>query len=381
MDNNKDKIAKMIEETISNINSKVPDTITDNQKKIMLDHYSNSNKLEEDIQKELNNYSEELLNKLGYKDPINGKYDLNQIQKTIAIIRDINKFGNTPIYLDSEVTPFLLGVQIDNRPRNRQFPGLAFLIDLKDIDRFRNNYKKTPYYNEEDDSLNNIRDGNDYGLQLNVDGVLVDIYPFIKDKDSITKYMIRDNKCIVEDIKDNSNYLKTYEVNGEKINSVSLEYLKRRADDNKDNDISKMIEDYGYSYDIYNSITPSKIVKEADLNTVNNVPSSEIVKNSLVRFLYNVKMNDNKDVSQEKIDETIKRLHNKDYDDINKFLERAKDNLNQKIEIPKILYDQSLKEEKDDLKSKGFSTTENMAYTIIIAGIIIILLSIIIRLV
>ena len=381
MDNNKDKIAKMIEETISNINSKVPDTITDNQKKIMLDHYSNSNKLEEDIQKELKNYSEELLNKLGYKDPINGKYDLNQIQKTIAIIRDINKFGNTPIYLDSEVTPFLLGVQIDNRPRNRQFPGLAFLIDLKDIDRFRNNYKKTPYYNEEDDSLNNIRDGNDYGLQLNVDGVLVDIYPFIKDKDSITKYMIRDNKCIVEDIKDNSNYLKTYEVNGEKINSVSLEYLKRRADDNKDNDISKMIEDYGYSYDIYNSITPSKIVKEADLNTVNNVPSSEIVKNSLVRFLYNVKMNDNKDVSQEKIDETIKRLHNKDYDDINKFLERAKDNLNQKIEIPKILYDQSLKEEKDDLKSKGFSTTENMAYTIIIAGIIIILLSIIIRLV
>lgn len=381
MDNNKDKIAKMIEETISNINSKIPDTITDNQKKIMLDHYSNSNKLEEDIQKELKNYSEELLNKLGYKDPINGKYDLNQIQKTIAIIRDINKFGNTPIYLDSEVTPFLLGVQIDNRPRNRQFPGLAFLIDLKDIDRFRNNYKKTPYYNEEDDSLNNIRDGNDYGLQLNVDGVLVDIYPFIKDKDSITKYMIRDNKCIVEDIKDNSNYLKTYEVNGEKINSVSLEYLKRRADDNKDNDISKMIEDYGYSYDIYNSITPSKIVKEADLNTVNNVPSSEIVKNSLVRFLYNVKMNDNKDVSQEKIDETIKRLHNKDYDDINKFLERAKDNLNQKIEIPKILYDQSLKEEKDDLKSKGFSTTENMAYTIIIAGIIIILLSIIIRLV
>ncbi len=379
--NNKDEIIKLVEDTILNINSKIPDTITDNQKKIMVEHYSNSNKLVEDIQTELNAYSDELLNKLGYKDPTNGKYDLNQVQRTIAVIRDVNRFGNTPIYLDSEVTPFLLGIQIDNRPRNRQFPGLVFLVDLKDMDKFRDNYKNTPYYNEESDSLNNIKDGNDYGLQLNVDGVLVDIYPFIKDKDSITKYMIRDNKCIVEDIKDNSNYLKTYEVNGEKINSVSLEYLKRRADDNKDNDLSKMIEDYGYSYDIYNSITPAKIVKEADINTVNNVPSSEIVKNSLVRFLYNVKMNDKKDVSQEKIDETIKRLHNKDYDDINRFLERARDNLNQKAEIPKILYDQSLEEEKDHSNSKGFSTTENMAYTIIVAGIIIILLSIILRLI
>ncbi len=380
--NNKDQIIKLVDETLLNINSKIPNTITKDQKNIIIEHYSNSNRPIEDIEKELNNYSNELLNKLGYKEkPSTGKYDFNQINNTITKLYEVNKYGNMPIYIDSEITPMLLGRQIDARPKGRMFPELEVLVDLKDMEDFRSKYQKTPYFKEEDDSLNKVKDGNDYGLQLDIDGVKVHVYPFIKDKDSIETFKFKDNKYIVEEIKDNNNYLKTYEVDGNKLHSVSLEYLKRRADNKKDTELSKIIDEYGYSYDAYNSITPTKKLKEVEASSINNVSTNEIVKNSLVKFIYEVKMKDNKDVSQEKLDETIKRLHNKPFEEITKYLAKAKDNLNKKIEVPKSLYDKQIEEKNKTLTlNKGYSTTQNMAYTIIIAGIVIIILSILLKL-
>ena len=364
--NMNDQIIKLVSDTTLNVNSKYPNTITDEQRSIILNHYLTSNKPINVIQEELNNYSNELIEKINSKS--SNTFSFNEIKDAY------NNISNSyDLYLSSDITPYLIA-GLEN---NKSYESLDLLIDLKDINEFRNKMKETPYYIEDKDTINYVKDGNDYGLQLNINNVITNIYPFIKDKDSITVYKSMNDKFIVEDIKDND-YLKTYNVGENKINSVSLEYIKREKDKMNDSEVSSLIDRIGYSYDDYNKIVDAKIIKEVSRENINNVSSNELVKNSLINFAYDVKMNENKDLPEDKIDETVERLYNKPYDTIKSYLARAKDALNNKIELPKVLYDQQI-ENKTYEKSLGFTITRHLAYSIIFVGVIIIIFALVIK--
>ncbi len=373
--NTNEQILKLVSEMTSSINEQFPNTITEEQRSIIMNHYLTSNKPLNIIQQELSNYTNELKTKLS-STKVN-KYSFDQIKSTLNNLNNLNKFSNYDLYIDSDITPYLML----NQSTSKSYDSLDMLIDLKDIEKFRDKMKNTPYYDNNLDTKNFVKDGNDYGFKLNVDNVLINISPYIKDKDSITKYTYKDNKFVVEDIKDNTNYLKTYKVNGEDINSVSLEYIKRYKDIEKDIEVSTLIDKIGYSYDVYNSIIPNNIIKEVETNNINNTPSNEVVRNSLVNFMYDVKMNDKKDIPEDKLDAAIERLHNKPYDTIKNYLAKAKDRLNNKIELPKVLYDQKIENNLGTRKSLGFSNTKNLSYTLIISGIIICLLAFIFRII
>ena len=89
-------------------------------------------------------------------------------------------------------------------------------------------------------------------------------------------------------------------------------------------------------------------------------------------------MNDQKTIPDAKLDEAVERLHNKPYDVIRSYLDKAKIKLNNKIELPKVLYDQQI-EDIGLQRSRGYASTQNMAITIIIIGSVICLISLILK--
>ena len=96
----------------------------------------------------------------------------------------------------------------------------------------------------------------------------------------------------------------------------------------KDADTVRLIDKLGYNENIYKEIKDDKILKQQSLDQVNQASSNEIMKNSLVNFLYKAKMNNNKEISDQKLEETIEKLHNQSYEEINNHLEKAKYKLN-----------------------------------------------------
>lgn len=364
----KEQVIKLINDTAQNINSNYPNTIPDERKELIINHYLSSNKPIELIQQELSTYFKDYTTPV--ITPVNNKVSFDSIKSAYDTLNSITKFNNYKTYLDMEIAPFFIA----KKPLNRTYDGLDMLIDLKDLEEFRSKIKNTPYYQGEFDTKNIVKDGNDYGLSIYIDNVKVNVSPFIKDKDSITRFKYVDNKYIVEDIKD-KNYLKTYKVDGKDFNTVSLEAIKRASVAKQDPEVSTLIDQIGYNEEEYNKEVPTKIIKEVDANSINNTTSNEIVKNSLVKFLYDVKKNDNKDIPDEKLNEAIERLHNKPYDVVESYLTRAKDRINNPIEVPKALNNQEIERPR----TLGFSTTRNIAYTIIFVGIIICLLSVVIK--
>ena len=291
------------------------------------------------------------------------KTSYQQVLDAYSNTNNITKFSDVKLYLKTELLPYILL----NEESKLKYDSLDLLIDLKDIDTLREKIKMTPYYKDELDSKNIIKDGNDYGFSFNIDDTIINISPFRNDGDSYQVFSIDSSRNTrIKKISNKPNLLKDYN----EISSVSLEYIMKNS---KDADTVRLIDKIGYNENIYSEIKDDQIIKEQSLEEVNKTSSNEIMKNSLINFLYKAKMNNNKEISDKKLEEAIEKLHNQSYDEINSHLEKAKSKLVDN-KIPKVL-----KKTNPYDNTYGLTNTKSTSYVLIIIGIIICLIAVFIK--
>lgn len=183
------------------------------------------------------------------------------IQKTTQLLAE----NDLTIYISGGSVPYLLL----NEDSNRLHDDVDTICKSEDIERLRELFKKLGLYKPEWDSKNYSQDGNDYGFEMEIDGVPFGIYPFDYTDGIITQYSFDpyNKMCKTKTIpmKELSDYIFTYESrNGKTYNTMSLEYIKLSKDHAKrpkDIQDSKKIEEYGIRNDVMSRLAMYKEVR------------------------------------------------------------------------------------------------------------------------
>ena len=112
-----DQVTELVNNLVSNINSKYPNTITDDQKKIILDHFLSQNKPIEEVEQELTSYSNDLLSQLDHTKQSKG-YTQEELMTAYKSISDLTKFSDYSLYMDSDILPYIMTNQNSNKEYN-----------------------------------------------------------------------------------------------------------------------------------------------------------------------------------------------------------------------------------------------------------------------
>ena len=323
-------------------------------------------------------------------DPNREAQSFEDIKKALSKLQTLTRFVDAPMYISGGIVPYLLLGQDSGRLHD----DIDTIVDLKDIHELRKVFKDTPYYNADWDSLNHVQDGNDYGFELNVDGVPVGIYPFIDDDDTILQYTYDPytHECKIKRIpeKKKENYVKTYtSTTGEVYTTMSLEYIKKSKDRvgrGKDIKDSAKIDEYGYDEELYSSIElpdDMEFQKETAEHINETVTHDVVVKNSIVRFSYIARKKYGRVLTDEKINEAVERLRDKSPDEIDDLLVKGIENIKAENEV------KQMKEEKKEVESSppkiktnyGYVAAVSMGYIFVIFGIIVCIAAILFKLI
>lgn len=151
-----------------------------------------------------------------------------QVKSTLSKLNQILKNTNLKLFISGGTVPYLLL----NQDSKRMHSDIDTICFKKDIDKIRKIFQKTKYYIPAWDSLNIVKDGKDYGLELLVDNVPVGIYPFNYENNLLTQYSYnpQNQTCKIKQIKldDLKDYVLTYtSQNGDIYNTMSLEFIKK----------------------------------------------------------------------------------------------------------------------------------------------------------
>ena len=295
----------------------------------------------------------------------NKKTSYKDILNAYSNTMNITKFSDLKLYLETELLPYMLS----NEESNLEYNSLDLLVDLKDIDTLREKMQTTPFYKDYLDSKYNVKDGNDYGFSFDIDGTNINVNPFRRGgKSHIVFYMDPNGGVHTKEVTSKTpDWLKEYN----DISSVSLEYIMKNT---KDADAMRLIDRIGYDRNVVEEIKPDKITNKRSIEEVNSVSSNEVMKNSLINFLYKAKMNNNKNISDEKLEEAVEKLHNQSYEEINEHLDKAKNTLD-RDKVAKVLK----KASPYNNNKFGLTNTKTTSYILIIIGIIICLLAVFIK--
>ena len=164
----------------------------------------------------------------GYNKKTEDNVSFKQVKSTLSKLNEILKKTNLKLFIAGGTVPYLLL----NQDSKRMHSDIDTICFKKDIDKIRKVLKKTEYYIPTWDSLNIVKDGKDYGLELLVDNVPVGIYPFNYENNLLTQYTYnpKDQTCKIKQIKldDLNDYIFTYtSKNGDIYNTMSLEFIKK----------------------------------------------------------------------------------------------------------------------------------------------------------
>ena len=164
----------------------------------------------------------------GYNKKTEDNVSFKQVKSTLSKLNEILKKTNLKLFIAGGTVPYLLL----NQDSKRMHSDIDTICFKKDIDKIRKVLKKTEYYIPTWDSLNIVKDGKDYGLELLVDNVPVGIYPFNYENNLLTQYTYnpQDQTCKIKQIKldDLNDYIFTYtSKNGDIYNTMSLEFIKK----------------------------------------------------------------------------------------------------------------------------------------------------------
>lgn len=377
MNQRNEEIVKYINKKFDEINSLYPNSLSNEKKQIAIDLFIQSKDPLPLIFNQINTMAENTIKSRQQRDVTqqNG-YSFTEIKNAVQTIRELTKYSNAKLFIAGGTVPYLLLGQDSNRLHS----DVDTVVDLKEIDELRELFKNTPYYKEEWDSINLVHDGNDYGFELNVDGIPVGIYPYLVDDDKIIQYTFDPNNqlCKIKKLpqRDINKYVNSYvSLHGQSIDTMSLEYIKKSKDKTgrpKDKEDSKKIEEYGYSKEIYDGIDlPDNMeVQKKSVEEINQtIGENDVIKNHLIRYAYIAKKKYNKDISDSKLDRAIKKFKGMTPNEIREQLKKALQGIKNKKKIPII-------EESTARRSLGFTTSLSLAYIMIIFGFIVCILAI-----
>ena len=322
------------------------------------------------------------------KDPNREAQTFDDIKKALSTIEALTRFADAPMYIAGGTVPYLLLGQDSGRLHD----DIDTLVDLKDIHELRRIFKKTPYYKEEWDSLTHVKDGNDYGFELDVDGTPVGVYPFIDDDDTILQYTYDpyNHQCKIKRIpeKKKGNYVRTYTgTDGHTYHTMALEYIKKSKDKagrGKDLKDSAKIDEFGYDEDLYSAIElpdNMEFQKETAERINETVSHDTVVRNSIVRFSYIAKKKYGKELTDDKISEAVDRLKDKSYDEIDDLLVKGIENIKTANEADQMT-EEKIESGPPKIKTNfGYATAISISYIFIIFGIIVCIAAILFKII
>ena len=277
------------------------------------------------------------------------------IKTVFKLIKNITRGKDFDLYLETPIAPYLL----TNKESYKSYSELDMLIDQRNIEELREFLVENGLYNRDEDTKQFVKDGNDYGLKFDLNNVKVNVAPFIISNDIMLIHRYKDN-FITE--KKGANYVAKY---GD-INSVSMKYLLKEYPE--DQELINTI----MSLNVDKSVkdVKSQVIKEVPRTNINNTTSKEVLRDSIVSFVYNNKIN----ISDDKMDGLVTRLYNQPYESINNRLsqltntkEMTKTNTIQKNKV------KTLTPKPTNL---GFTS---IASTMIILGLTLCILAILIK--
>lgn len=173
----------------------------------------------------------------------------SQIKQALEVLRNTLKDSKDDIYISGGIVPYIIA----DEDSGRLHDDIDTICDMKDIKKLREILKQTDFYKSDWDSLNVAKDGNDYGFEIQVNGVPVGIYPFTYEEKQLTQYTYDPytRQCKVKsfELEERSDYITTYtSKDGKSYNAMSLEYIKQSKDNArrpKDIRDSKKIDELG----------------------------------------------------------------------------------------------------------------------------------------
>lgn len=150
-----------------------------------------------------------------------------QIKEAYENVRKYLESNNLKLFISGGTVPYLLL----NENSNRLHDDIDTVCLKQDIDKIRQVFKSTTYYDKEWDSLNFSKDEKDYGFELNVEGVPVGIYPFSYENGQVVQYSWDpyNKTCKIKTIpvQELSDYVTSYKgADGRNYDTMSLEYIK-----------------------------------------------------------------------------------------------------------------------------------------------------------
>ena len=150
-----------------------------------------------------------------------------QIKEAYENVRKYLESNNLKLFISGGTVPYLLL----NENSNRLHDDIDTVCLKQDIDKIRQVFKSTTYYDKEWDSLNFSKDEKDYGFELNVEGVPVGIYPFSYENGQVVQYSWDpyNKTCKIKTIpvQELSDYVTSYKgTDGRNYDTMSLEYIK-----------------------------------------------------------------------------------------------------------------------------------------------------------
>lgn len=211
----------------------------------------------------------------GYNKKTEDNVSFKQVKSTLSKLNEILKKTNLKLFIAGGTVPYLLL----NQDSKRMHSDIDTICFKKDIDKIRKVLKKTEYYIPTWDSLNIVKDGKDYGLELLVDNVPVGIYPFNYENNLLTQYTYNphDQTCKIKQIKldDLKDYIFTYtSKNGDIYNTMSLEFIKKSKEcrgHKKDvADLKKILETGLIRPNILNRINEIKEIQKKTVSELND---------------------------------------------------------------------------------------------------------------
>lgn len=155
----------------------------------------------------------------------------SQIKEALEILRSILKDSKDDIYISGGIVPYIIA----NQDSGRLHDDIDTICNIENISKLREILKQTDFYKPEWDSLNVSKDGNDYGFEIQIEGVPIGIYPFVYKDKQLTQYTYDPYtyQCKVKsfELQEISDYVQSYTSReGKTYNTMSLEYIKRSKD-------------------------------------------------------------------------------------------------------------------------------------------------------
>jgi len=200
-----------------------------------LNELLSSTKTFDEIKKEIDTLVQKKLEDLKTfqeKHESNEKNTLQEIKNAKEIADSVIAETDVHVFLTGGILPYIL---LDEES-NRLHDDIDTVCMLQDMDKLRDAFQAAGLYNPELDSLTYTQDGNDYGFEVEINGILYGMHPFTYENGEVLQrsYNSSNKMCTIKSISVNelSDYIISYQgKDGKTYDAMTLEVLKKRKEE------------------------------------------------------------------------------------------------------------------------------------------------------